>query len=444
MSQERITWTSRIGFVLASAGAAVGLGAIWKFPYMAGTNGGSVFLFPYVLLTFTVGLVLLIAEIALGRLGKGGIVTTYRKLAGSSFLPAGYLGVVTGFLVLSFYSAIGGWTISYFCEALVGRGLITDQSLLGAHFAEFTADPVMALGFQWLFLILNGLIVAFDVTKGIERVSKILMPLLFFLMLVLIVRGLMLPGAGAGVEFLFKFAPEAFTFDALLQAMGFTFFSLCVGCGCMMTYGSYLSEETNLIRSCLWIAFLGVLASIMGGLMIMPSVFAFGLDPTAGPGLTFITMPAVFAQLPFGQVFAVIFYLCLIVAAITSSVSMIEILVAFLVDEKGCGRPKAAVVSTIALALVGALPCLSFGILADVKLGGKTFFDIFDFFTSNISLPVGGLVILFLAGFKCWPLVERSLSPTGTLSSAAASTLKFFMRVAAPILVAAVLLSGLL
>ncbi len=444
MSQERITWTSRIGFVLASAGAAVGLGAIWKFPYMAGTNGGSVFLFPYVLLTFTVGLVLLIAEIALGRLGKGGIVTTYRKLAGSSFLPAGYLGVVTGFLVLSFYSAIGGWTISYFCEALVGRGLITDQSLLGAHFAEFTADPVMALGFQWLFLILNGLIVAFDVTKGIERVSKILMPLLFFLMLVLIVRGLMLPGAGAGVEFLFKFAPEAFTFDALLQAMGFTFFSLCVGCGCMMTYGSYLSEETNLIRSCLWIAFLGVLASIMGGLMIMPSVFAFGLDPTAGPGLTFITMPAVFAQLPFGQVFAVIFYLCLIVAAITSSVSMIEILVAFLVDEKGYGRPKAAVVSTIALALVGALPCLSFGILADVKLGGKTFFDIFDFFTSNISLPVGGLVILFLAGFKCWPLVERSLSPTGTLSSAAASTLKFFMRVAAPILVAAVLLSGLL
>ncbi len=444
MSQERITWTSRIGFVLASAGAAVGLGAIWKFPYMAGTNGGSVFLFPYVLLTFTVGLVLLIAEIALGRLGKGGIVTTYRKLAGSSFLPAGYLGVVTGFLVLSFYSAIGGWTISYFCEALVGRGLITDQSLLGAHFAEFTADPVMALGFQWLFLILNGLIVAFDVTKGIERVSKILMPLLFFLMLVLIVRGLMLPGAGAGVEFLFKFAPEAFTFDALLQAMGFTFFSLCVGCGCMMTYGSYLSEDTNLIRSCLWIAFLGVLASIMGGLMIMPSVFAFGLDPTAGPGLTFITMPAVFAQLPFGQVFAVIFYLCLIVAAITSSVSMIEILVAFLVDEKGYGRPKAAVVSTIALALVGALPCLSFGILADVKLGGKTFFDIFDFFTSNISLPVGGLVILFLAGFKCWPLVERSLSPTGTLSSAAASTLKFFMRVAAPILVAAVLLSGLL
>ena len=195
MAQERITWTSRIGFVLASAGAAVGLGAIWKFPYMAGTNGGSVFVLPFILLTFTVGLALLIAEVVLGRLGKGGIVTTYRRLAGPAFLPAGYLGVLTGFLVLSFYSAIGGWTLSYFCEALVGQGLITDQSQLGAHFGEFTANPVLALGFQWLFLLLNGLIVAFDVTKGIERVSKILMPLLFFMMLAIIIRGLMLPGA---------------------------------------------------------------------------------------------------------------------------------------------------------------------------------------------------------------------------------------------------------
>lgn len=444
MANERITWTSRIGFVLASAGAAVGLGAIWKFPYMAGTNGGSVFLFPYILLTFTVGLALLIAEIALGRLGKGGIVTTYRRLAGKAFLPAGYLGVVTGFLVLSFYSAIGGWTLSYFCEALVGQGLIADQSQLGAHFAEFTANPVTALGFQWLFLVLNGLIVAFDVTKGIERVSKILMPLLFILMLVVIVRGLMLPGAWAGVEFLFKFDPDAFTLSGLLQAMGFTFFSLCVGCGCMMTYGSYLNEKTNLVRSCVWIAFLAVIASLMGGLMIMPSVFAFGLDPTAGPGLTFITMPAVFAQLPGGQIFAVIFYLCLAVAAITSSVSMIEIIVAFLVDEKSYTRPKAAVLSTIALAVVGALPCLSFGVLSDVKFfGTKTFFEIFDFFTSNLSLPIGGLVILFLAGFRCWSRVEADLAG-GAPAPGWLPALRFTMRYLAPLLVLAVLITGLM
>lgn len=442
---ERSTWTSRIGFVLASAGAAVGLGAIWKFPYMAGTNGGSAFLFPYIILTFTAGLVILIAEVSLGRLGKGGIVTTYRRLAGRAFLPAGYLGVLTGFLVLSFYSAIGGWTIAYFCEALVGQGLIADQSLLGKHFADFTADPVMALGFQWLFLLLNGLIVALDVSRGIERVSKILMPLLFFLMLAIIIRGLMLPGAAAGLEFLFKFDPEAFTFHALLQAMGFTFFSLCVGCGCMMTYGSYVDRRTNVSRACLWIAFLSVVSSIMGGLMVMPSVFAFSLSPTAGPGLTFITMPAVFAQMPFGQLFAVIFYLCLIVAAITSSVSLIEILVAYLADEKGYSRPKASVISTVALAVVGALPCLSFGMLADVKpIAGKTFFDIFDFFTSNISLPIGGLVILYLAGVKLWPQVSADIAGETPRSEGWRRMLRFSCCVIAPILVIAVLISGLL
>ena len=419
MAQERITWTSRIGFVLASAGAAVGLGAIWKFPYMAGTNGGSVFVLPFILLTFTVGLALLIAEVVLGRLGRGGIVTTYRRL--------------------SFYSAIGGWTLSYFCEALVGQGLITDQSQLGAHFGEFTANPVLALGFQWLFLLLNGLIVAFDVTKGIERVSKILMPLLFFMMLAIIIRGLMLPGAWAGVEFLFKFDPQAFTFSALLQAMGFTFFSLCVGCGCMMTYGSYLDDKTNVLRSCSWIAFLSVIASIMGGLMIMPSVFAFGLDPTAGPGLTFITMPAVFAQMPMGQLFAVMFYLCLAVAAITSSVSMIEILVSYLVDEQKMSRPKAAVLSTIALAVVGILPCLSFGLLSDVKMfNGRTFFDVFDFFTSNLSLPLGGLVILYLAGYTCWDRVKNTAPEKWQW------LLKLMLRVFSPILVLVVLISGLI
>ena len=274
---QRKTWTSRIGFVLASAGAAVGLGAIWKFPYMAGTNGGSAFLFPYILMTFTVGAALLIAEVALGRAGRGGIVTAYRNLAGRAWVPAGYLGVLTGFLVLCFYSAIGGWTLAYFAEAVTGSGLIADQNELGAHFGAFVSDPVLALGFQWLFLLINGLIVALDVTKGIERISKVLMPLLFVMMLVLIGRGLMLPGATAGLEFLFKFDPSAFTWSALLQAMGFTFFSLCVGCGCMLTYGSYLDKGSNLVGGCLWITFLAVVSSILGGLMIMPSVFALVL-----------------------------------------------------------------------------------------------------------------------------------------------------------------------
>lgn len=442
---QRKTWTSRIGFVLASAGAAVGLGAIWKFPYMAGTNGGSAFLFPYILMTLTVGAALLIAEVALGRAGRGGIVTAYRNLAGRAWVPAGYLGVLTGFLVLCFYSAIGGWTLAYFAEAVTGSGLIADQKELGAHFGAFVSDPVLALGFQWLFLLINGLIVALDVTKGIERISKVLMPLLFVMMLVLIGRGLMLPGATAGLEFLFRFDPSAFTWSALLQAMGFTFFSLCVGCGCMLTYGSYLDKGSNLVGGCLWITFLAVVSSILGGLMIMPSVFAFGLDPTAGPGLTFITMPAVFAQLPFGQFFAVIFYLCIVVAAVTSSVSMIEIVVAFLVDEHRLSRSTAAMLETLALAIVGALPCLSFGKLSDITFfGGKTIFDMFDFFTSNISLPIGGLIILWLAGQKCWPMIRDDISQNGNLSVGTLKFLRIMMIGFSPILVTIVLVSGLL
>lgn len=442
---QRKTWTSRIGFVLASAGAAVGLGAIWKFPYMAGTNGGSAFLFPYILMTFTVGAALLIAEVALGRAGRGGIVTAYRNLAGRAWVPAGYLGVLTGFLVLCFYSAIGGWTLAYCAEAVTGSGLIADQNELGAHFGAFVSDPVLALGFQWLFLLINGLIVALDVTKGIERISKVLMPLLFVMMLVLIGRGLMLPGATAGLEFLFKFDPSTFTWSTLLQAMGFTFFSLCVGCGCMLTYGSYLDKGSNLVGGCLWITFLAVVSSILGGLMIMPSVFAFDLDPTAGPGLTFITMPAVFAQLPFGQVFAVIFYLCIVVAAVTSSVSMIEIVVAFLVDEHRLSRSAAAMLATLALAIVGALPCLSFGKLSDITFfGGKTIFDMFDFFTSNISLPIGGLIILWLAGQKCWPMIRDDITRNSNLSEGQLKFLRTMMIGFSPILVLIVLISGLL
>lgn len=443
---QRKSWTSRIGFILASVGAAVGLGAIWKFPYMAGSNGGSAFLFPYILLTLTVGLTLIIAEITLGHIGRGGIVTTYRKIAGSKWVPIGYLGVLTGFLVMTFYSAIGGWTLAYFCEALTGSGLITDQAQLGAHFGELTSNPIMALGYQWLFLLLNGMIVAFDVTKGIERVSKVLMPLLFVIMIILIIRGLSLPGAWTGVEYLFKFDPEAFTLTGLLQAMGFVFFSLCVGCGCMLTYGSYLKEGANVVNGCVWITVLTLISSLLGGLMIMPSVFAFGLNPGAGPGLTFITMPAVFAQLPFGQIFAVMFYLCIVVAAITSSISLIEILVAFLVDEYQMTRAKASVLSTIALAVVGVLPCLSFGILSDVTFfNGKTFFDIFDFFTSNLSLPIGGLVILGLASVVCWDKVRADLADVkGTgLSAGKLKLLRIMMTTVSPILVLVVLISGL-
>ena len=414
MTMHQSTWSSRIGFILASAGAAIGLGAIWKFPYLVGSNGGSAFLFPFLILTFTVGLVLLIAELAIGRLGGNSIVSAFRKLGGPIWSKAGYLGVVTGFLVLSFYSAIGGWTISYFINALLGNGLVADQSLLGEQFAQLCSSPIKAVGFQGLFLALTAYVVWRGVNSGIERLSKVLMPLLLIMMLIIIVRCLFLPGALDGVAYLFSFSADAFNMDSLFSAMGFTFFSLCLGSGCMLTYGCYLDNKVDIIGSSIWITFLTVLTSLMGALMIMPAVFAFGLDPAAGPALTYITMPAIFAQLPFGHIFCIMFYACILVAALTSAVSMLEIDVAFFQAEYAWSRKKAVIVTAIGLQLVGALSALSFGPLADYKLAGRNFFDWIDYLTSNISLPIGGLMVAILCGWVAWKPLREKLCPPQT------------------------------
>ena len=445
MSDNRTTWTSRIGFILASAGAAIGLGAIWKFPYLAGSNGGSVFMFPYILLSFTIGLVLLIAEVGLGRTGKGCIVTAYRSIAGRRWTIWGYLGVLTGFMVLCFYSTIGGWTLSYLLDALTGKGLVSNQEQLGALFGGLVSSPAKSLGFQALFLLLTGWVVAYEISRGIEKLSKVLMPLLLVLVLVVIARGVTLDGAGEGLAYLFSWNPQAFSWQSLLSAMGFTFFSLCIGCGCMLTYGSYLSRESNLIGGCAWITFLTTAASILGGLMIMPAVFAFKLDPSAGPGLTFLTMPVVFAQRPFGQFFAIAFYACLAMAALTSSVSMLELVVAFLVDECKLRRRTASVVSCAAMLAAGSLCTLSFGPLADYKpLFGRNFFDLFDYFTSNLSLPVGGLVICALVGLKRWSMMKEEIRLGSQAGDATMSLFRGILTIGCPLLIVVVLVTGLM
>ena len=444
MQQQRSNWKSRLGFILASAGAAVGLGAIWKFPYLAGSNGGSVFMFPYIIISFTIGLALLIAEIAIGRTGKGDIVTAYGRIGGKGWTIWGYIGVLTGFCVLCFYSAIGGWTLSYTVDAFLGNGLVTNQDELNAHFGALVSNPYIAIGYQALFLFLTAWVVAYDLSKGIERISKVLMPSLLVLVLIVIARGVTIPGAEKGLEYLFSWSPEAFSWEGLLAAMGFTFFSLCVGCGCMLTYGSYLAKDSNLLSGCAWITFLATLASILGGLMIMPAVFAFNLNPSAGPGLTFLTMPAVFAQLPGGQFFAIAFYLCLVVAAITSSVSMLELVVAFMVEQWRMTRIGAVAASSLAMLVVGSFCGLSFGPLADFKIAGRTIFDNFDFLTSNISLPVGGLVVCMLVSVKAWDLMKEEIRCGSNVSSTFMNAFRWVIMIACPLLILTVLITGLI
>lgn len=442
-ADARSSWSSRIGFILAAAGSAVGLGAIWKFPYMAGTNGGSVFFLPYIVFTLTIGLALLVGEMCMGRAARGGAATAFRKLGGAKWAPVGFICVLTGAGVLAFYSVVGGWCVHYLLEAVLGRGVAEDPATMRATFETFAGSGFEAVLCHVIFLTATAAVVLLGVEKGIERVSKILMPLLFVMMLVLIVRGLMLPGAFEGLVFLFRPDPEAFTGEALLNALGFSFFSLSVGSGSMMNYGSYLPDRVNVGSSTAWIVCLAILSAVLGGLMIMPAVFAFGLSPDAGPGLTFATMPAVFAKLPLGGLFAVIFYACLFVAAITSSISILEMTTQHCVDVYGMTRRRAAFLVSTVLGVLGIFCALSFGPLADVKLFGKTIFDLFDYATSNIGMPIGCLGIAGVAGWTAWRTTRSELLRNARWSPAALKAMRFILGVVSPIVILIVAAKGL-
>lgn len=442
-STARSVWSSRIGFILASAGSAVGLGAIWKFPYMAGTNGGSVFMLPYIFFTLTIGLALLIGEMAMGRRARGGAATAFPLLGGKRWGWLGLVSVATGYFVLAFYSVVGGWCVYYMAQAFIGNGAVTDPSTLKDAFGTFASSGTLPIICHAAFLTATAAVVMCGVEKGIERVSKVLMPLLFVLMLILIVRGLSLPGASEGLTFLFQWNPEAFTGEALLNAMGFAFFSLSVGSGSQMNYGSYLGRDVDIPKSTTWIVFLAIMSSILGGLMIMPAVFAFGLSPDAGPGLTFVTMPAVFAQMPMGQLFAVFFYVCLVVAALTSSVSMLEACATLLVQEVQLARRNAILLTTVATAFVGLAATLSFGAWGDVKFFGKNIFDLLDYVTSNVGMPLSTFGIAIAASWVAWKATAAQLQSARPLSSGALTTIRFLIGVCSPVFVLIVALGSL-
>ncbi len=435
------TWTSKLGFVLASVGAAIGLGDVWKFPYMAGADGGAAFLIPYVILSFTMAFGLLLAELTLGKVGKGGIVTAYRRLGGPFWAFVGYLGIIIGFVVLSFYSVVGGWCLLYFIQALIGFPS-TEPAALGKMFGDLSSSPLIAIASQIGFLAVTGVVVAFGIRKGIETCSKILMPILFIFMIILIINGLSLPGSFEGVKYLFYPDFSKFSYKAMLDAMGLVFFSYSVGAGCMLTYGAYLDDKVNLMSSTLWVISLSLLISIMSGLMILPVNFAFGMDPSAGPGLTFITMPIIFSQLPFGYLFSVGFFFCLIIAALTSAVSMLEIDITWMVQELKISRPKSVVICLVFM-LILSIPCaLSFGVLSDVKFFGKTAFDLADFFVSNLSLPIGGFMSAILAAWFAWDKVHTAW-PSKEDYPEWKKWLRILIGVLCPVLVIAIMISGL-
>ena len=437
MSEKQTSagWGSRLGFILASAGSAVGLGAIWKFPYMAGTNGGSVFMLPYIFFTLTVGISLLVAEFAMGRAGREGPMASLTKVCGRGWGFFGGIGVFTVFLILSFYSCVGGWCVKYMVDAVLGRGLISDPELLGTHFGAFVSNGELSFIYLLVFLGMTTLVVMRGIESGIERVSKVLMPTLFILMLIIIVRGLTLPGGLAGVDYLFAPRWEDFNASALFNAMGFCFFSLSLGAGTMITYGSYLSPKADLPGAVGWVAVLAIMSSILGGLMVLPAVFAFGLDPTAGPGLTFVTMPAVFSKMPFGQLFAVMFYVCLVVAALSSSVSMLEACTALLTRQFSLRRSTAILITVAGSTVVGLASTLSFGAWSDIKLFNKTIFDLLDYVTSNVGMPTSTFGIAIAAAWIAWPALKKELTAARPVSNAALWFIRIMIGVVSPLFV---------
>lgn len=432
----RANWGSKLGFILAASGSAVGLGAIWKFPYVAGKNGGGVFLLVYLACVLSLGIAMVLAEMSIGHAAQKSATTAYRQLKGGLWPWAGRLSVLCIFLILSFYRVVGGWSMAYLWRAITGEILTQDTQALGSMFNGFISDPLQSILYTTLFLAGTVLIVVGGVQKGIERSSKILMPALFILMLIIIARVLTLPHAIDGVMYFITPDFSKINGPMLIEATGLAMFSLSIGCGTMIAYGSYVDTKTHLPGATLWISLLAVLACILAGLMVLPAVFAFGIDPSAGPGLTFITMPAIFSQMPAGKFFAIAFFLLLVFAAITSSVSLLEPIVAFLMDEFGVARQKATYSTFVAVFMMSIPAALSFGPLANYKIFGKNPFDLMDYAASNIMMPAGGLLAALFVGWAIWPRIHQTL--TAQNAAAILPAFRVICAVIAPIIISVI------
>jgi NSS family neurotransmitter:Na+ symporter len=401
MQQPREVWGSKLGFILAAAGSAIGLGNIWKFPYITGENGGASFVLVYLICIAVIGLPVLIAEILIGRTTQRNPVGAFYKLSKSKFWAAvGGMGVLAGFLILSFYAIIAGWSIGYIVEAIKGNFFIWPEPAASAdHFQTLVKNLPWIFGYFAFFMVLTMVIVFSGVQKGIERASKIMMPILFILLVILMIRGLTLDGASEGLNFLWNPDWSKITAGTILLALGHAFFTLSLGMGAMLTYGSYMSEKDNIPIAALQIVILDTLIALIAGTAIFTSVFAVGLAPDAGPGLIFHTLPGVFSKMPGGYFFSILFFISLTIAALTSSISLLEVVVSFFVDELNWKRHNAAIVLSAFIFALGIPSVLSFNVLSDFKIFGLDFFALVDFIASNILLPLGGL---FIAVFVAW------------------------------------------
>lgn len=420
---ERVNFGSKLGVILATAGSAVGLGNVWRFPYMTGENGGAVFIIIYVICVVLLGIPCMISEFIVGRNGRANTARAYRELAGGTpWALIGYMGVLTGFLITGYYAVVSGWCLQYIGASLLGQ-LNGDPEYFKIYFTELSTNPVKPVLWTVIILGLTYFIIANGVRDGIERASKMLMPTLFILLLIIVGASCMLPNAIKGIEFLFKPDISKINEDVFLGALGQSFYSLSIAMGCLCTYASYFDKKTNLTRSASQIAVIDCMVAILAGLMIFPAAFSVGVNPDSGPSLIFITLPNVFQQafasVPIvGYCISLLFFVLLSLAALTSLMSLHEVSTAFVHEEMNISRKKAALIVTIATSIIGAFCSLSLGPADGLTIAGKALFDWFDFITGQIFLPiVGFLTCIFIGWFVPHHIVRREFTNNGSLQS---------------------------
>ena len=433
-------WSSRWAFILAATGSAVGLGNIWRFPYITATNGGGAFVLVYILCVVVFAIPIMMAEIMLGRRGRQSPINTMQTLAEDEGLNTGWrylgwMGVIAGFMILSFYSVVAGWVIDYIFRAGSGVFTTATDSEIVAIFTGLLASPEHLLMMHTIFMALTVIVVSMGVQSGLERAVKFLMPSLFILLIIMVGYAMSTSGFSQGIDYMFEPDFHNLTGAGIMAAMGQAFFSLSLGMGAIMVYGSYLPEKASIARTTFVIAAADTLVAILAGIAIFPLVFAYGLDPDkSGPGLIFTILPIAFGKMPYGQFFGSAFFVLLLFAAWTSSISLLEPAVAWLVENRNMTRARASALAGLGAWLLGIGSALSFNRWSDYKLFGKTYFDMMDYLTSNILLPMGGLLISVFAvwlmkksssvdelamgegpAYKCWYFAVRYIAPIGVI-----------------------------
>ena len=445
----RDSFGSKFGTLVAMAGSAVGLGNLWRFPYLVGENGGAAFIIVYILLGFLICLPIFVSEFIIGRRSQKNAFAAFRDLSdGSAWRWVGLFTVIVPLIVLSYYSVIGGWSVEYLIKSLTFSFTGgSSRAQISTMFSSFVSSTWAPLGVHTVFLLTTTVVVMIGIKDGIEKFSKVMMPLLFVIVLTIAIYSVTLPGASAGIDYLFH--PDFSKIDAkaCAAALGQAFFSLSLGFGTILTYASYASKSDNIMTQSASTAISDLMFALIAGVAIMPAVFAFGIDPQSGPGLVFETLPYVFGQMPAGGVVAILFFLALLVAALTSSISMLEVAVAYLMEEKKFSRLTACITLFVICWIVGALCSLSFGPLSHIKIDGGNLFDFFDSLSSNVLMTLGSLFTVLFVGWRLKKTdIYDEFTNGGTLSANAKmfGVLWFLIRYICPLAIIAIFLTNLL